>query len=79
MGLCKPEKVWYTGTDKKFPAAGQGGGPGGFTMKGSAFRVAGLVLGIVAAAAAVVAIALSAVGMSKARQCKQCKLGGKVK
>ena len=49
-------------------------------MKGSAFRLAGLILGIVASvAAAVVAIVLSAVGMSKARQCKQCKLGGGVK
>lgn len=47
-------------------------------MKGSAFRLAGLILGIVASVAAVVAIVLSAVGMSKARQCKQCKLGGGV-
>lgn len=45
-------------------------------MKGSAFRLAGLILGIVASVAAVVAIVLSAVGMSKARQ---CKLGGGVK
>lgn len=49
------------------------------TMKGSAFRLTGLILGIVASVAAVVAIVLSAVGMSKARQCKQCKLGGGVK
>ena len=35
-------------------------------MKGSAFRLAGLILGIVASVAAVVAIVLSAVGMSKA-------------
>lgn len=48
-------------------------------MKGSAFRLAGLVLGIVAATVAVVGIVLSAVGMSKARQCRQCKFGGHVK
>ena len=48
-------------------------------MKGSEFRLDGLILGIVATTAAVVAIVLSAVGMSKARQCKQCKLGGGLK
>lgn len=48
-------------------------------MRGSAFRLAGLILGIVASVAAVLAIVFSAVGMSKARQCKKCKLGGGVK
>ena len=48
-------------------------------MRGSAFRLAGLILGIVASVAAVLAIVFSAVGLSKARQCKKCKLGGGVK
>ncbi|HJA24593.1 MAG TPA: hypothetical protein H9795_00845 [Candidatus Fournierella merdigallinarum] len=48
-------------------------------MKGSAFRLAGLVLGIAATVAGVLAIVFAAVGMSKARQCKHCKLGGHVK
>lgn len=46
-------------------------------MKG--FRLTGLILGIVGACVSVTAIVFSAVGMSKARQCKQCKLGGHIK
>ncbi len=44
-----------------------------------AFRLTGLILGIVGACVSVMAIVFSAVGMSKARQCKQCKLGGHIK
>ena len=66
---------WKKDKPRRLRAAGQEV----LTMKGSAFRLAGLILGIVASVAAVVAIVLSAVGMSKARQCKHCKLGGHVK
>ena len=48
-------------------------------MKGFAFRLVGLILGIIGAAMGVVAIVFSAIGMSKARQCKSCKLGGHIK
>ena len=75
--VCKPPAVWYT--EKNKPRRLRAAGQEVLTMKGSAFRLAGLILGIVASVAAVVAIVLSAVGMSKARQCKQCKLGGGVK
>ena len=48
-------------------------------MKGFAFRLTGLILGIIGAAGSVTAIVFSAIGMSKARQCKNCKLGGHIK
>ena len=44
-----------------------------------AFRLTGLILGIVGLSLSVTAIVFSAVGMFKARQCKQCKLGGQIK
>ena len=44
-----------------------------------AFRLTGLILGIVGLILSVTAIVFSAVGIYKARQCKQCKLGGKIK
>lgn len=44
-----------------------------------AFRLTGLILGIVGLSLSVTAIVFSAVGMVKARQCKQCKLGGQIK
>ena len=47
-------------------------------LKGFAFLVSGLVLGIIGATASVTAIALSAVGMAKVRRAnKKLSLGGK--
>ena len=48
-------------------------------VRGHAFRLVGLILGIIGAAVSVTAIVFSAIGMSKARQCKNCKLGGHIK
>ena len=48
-------------------------------MKVPASRLAGLVWGIAATVAGVLAIVSAAGGRSKARQCKHCKLGGHVK
>jgi len=42
-------------------------------LKGFAFLVSGLVLGIIGATASVTAIALSAVGMAKGAPCQQVK------
>lgn len=44
-----------------------------------AFRLTGLILGIVGAVVSVTAIVFSSVGMTKARQCKKCKLGGYIR
>lgn len=46
-------------------------------MKG--IRLAGLILSVVAAVVSVVAIVFSAIGMSRARQCKHCNVGGRIK
>lgn len=48
-------------------------------MKGFAFRLTGLILGSIGAVVSITAIVFSAVGMVKARQCKNCKLGGHIK
>ena len=44
-----------------------------------AFRLTGLILGIVGASVSVTAIVFSAISMVKARQCKQCKWGGHIR
>ena len=41
---------------------------------GFAFRLTGLILGIVGAVTATVAIVFAGIGMHKAHQCKHCKL-----
>lgn len=61
------------------PAACKEAGLKGEVTKMKAFRLTGLILGIVGTAISVTAIVFSAVGMSKARECKQCKLGGRIK
>lgn len=43
-------------------------------IRGFAFRLTGLILGIVGAAVSVTSIVFSAIGLAKARQCKHCKL-----
>ncbi len=48
-------------------------------MRGFAFRLTGLILGIVGAVVSVTAIVFSAVGLHRSRQCKTCMLGGKAK
>jgi len=48
-------------------------------MKGFAFRLTGLILGIVGAAVSVTAIVFSAIGFARSRQCKKCMVGGKIK
>lgn len=48
-------------------------------MRGVGFRIAGLVLGIVAMVTAAVGIVMSAVGLHRARQCKHCKMEGMYK
>lgn len=48
-------------------------------IEGMAFRVAGLVLGIVGAIVSTNAIIFSAIGMHKARQCRHCKMDGTFK
>lgn len=45
-------------------------------IPGKAFRVTGLILGILGAIVSVTGIVFSAVGMHKARQCKHCKMEG---
>lgn len=45
-------------------------------VRGTAFRVAGLILGIVGAIVSVNAIVFSAIGMHRARVCKHCKMEG---
>ena len=45
-------------------------------IRGMAFRVAGLILGIVGVLVSVNAIVFSAIGMHRARQCKHCKMEG---
>ncbi len=42
--------------------------------QGFAFRLTGLILGIVAAATSVVAIVFAAIGLHRSRQCKHCKM-----
>lgn len=42
--------------------------------RGFAFRLTGLILGIVGAVVSVTSIVFSAIGLAKARQCKNCKL-----
>ncbi len=44
-------------------------------VHGRGFRLAGLVLGIVAAALATTSIVFSAIGMHQARLCKNCHKG----
>ena len=48
-------------------------------IRGKAFRIAGLVLGILDAVISVTGIVMSAVGMHRARQCKHCKMEGTFK
>lgn len=48
-------------------------------MKGKAFRLTGLILGIVGAAVSVTGIVFSAIGFFRARQCKTCMIEGRVK
>lgn len=43
-------------------------------MKGFAFRLVGLILGIVGTVVSVTAIVFSAVGLLQARRCKHCKM-----
>lgn len=45
-------------------------------MKG--IRVTGLVLSIIAGVFAVLGIVFSAIGMSRARECKKCNPGGRI-
>lgn len=48
-------------------------------MRGAGFRVAGLVLGILAMILSVVGVVMSAIGLHKAHQCKHCKMEGMYK
>ena len=41
---------------------------------GFAFRVTGLILGIIGASISVVAIVFSAIGLHRSRRCKHCKM-----
>lgn len=43
-------------------------------IKGFAFRLTGLILGIVGATVSITSIVFSVIGLVKARQCKNCKL-----
>ena len=45
-------------------------------VRGFAFRLTGLILGIIAATVGVAAIIFSAVGLHRARLCKHCKMEG---
>lgn len=47
-----------------------------FLVKGFAFRLTGLILGIVGTAVSVTAIVFSSIGFVKSRQCKKCMLKG---
>lgn len=42
--------------------------------RGLAFRLTGLILGIVGTTTSVVAIVFAAIGLHRARQCKHCKM-----
>lgn len=46
-------------------------------IRGGAFRIAGLVLGIIGAVVSVNAIIFSAIGLHQARLCKKCEKGAK--
>lgn len=43
-------------------------------VKGFAFRLVGLILGIVGAVVSVTAIVFSTVGLLQARRCKHCRM-----
>ena len=42
-------------------------------VRGSAFRLTGLILGIIGVTVSVTAVVFSAVGLHRARLCKHCK------
>lgn len=46
-------------------------------VRGGAFRLTGLILGIIAATVAVTSIIFSAIGLHQAHLCKKCNKGGK--
>ena len=83
-GVAGQAGLWYTKARKYGRSAAKRGplrpqNDRRLFMKGFAFRLTGLILGIIGAAVSVTAIVFSAIGMSKARQCKNCKLGGHIK
>ena len=45
-------------------------------VRGSAFRLTGLILGIIGITVSVTSIVFSAVGLHRARLCKHCKMEG---
>lgn len=45
-------------------------------MRGFAFRLTGLILGIVGTVVSVTAIVFSAIGFHRSRRCKTCMMGG---
>lgn len=46
-------------------------------IRGGAFRLTGLILGIIGATVSITSIVFSAVGLHQARLCKKCSKGAK--
>ena len=46
-------------------------------VRGGAFRLVGLILGIIGAAVSITSIVFSAIGMHQAHLCKKCDKGAK--